>query len=355
MKSPITRLAAAAVFITGLSLFIGLMIHTTPAAYGLDQTIEANQSLRFIHIKDFRPGHEDEPWEFWIACDDGGGIANARCHGPAWLAPNDGERTAVWSQGVSKVWFQRKKFLVIYRNDSTAERMATLVRENDPRYAMERLREAEKEGKLTLEIEQPADKSRPIVVTATYLTSGWRNILHVDQMTKLVLTSQFEHLESDGQYVPQRTLEYCDYNVPIDAAMFALEDEVPAEVIRVDQVTRDVGLAQGLLSGKEAAAETVRQFFEALKAQDYDKAGSMLGGIPGTNVQQWYGRMKVVGVSVGEPQPHPDPGVGGFVVPCEVQIQDETGQIYTRPYPRIAVRPVDLEKQPDRWNIHGGV
>jgi hypothetical protein len=360
MKNPITRLAAAAVFLVGLCLFIGLLMHTTTPAYALDQTVEANQSLRFIHIKDFAPDHEDEPKEFWIACDAQGGIESVRYEMPAWDAPEDGARSVVWSQGVAQVWSHKKNALVIYRNDTVAQRMAALAQACDPRHAVERLSEAEKQGKLKLEIEQPADKSKPIVVTATYLTgdsaSGRRDILYVDQATKLVVLTQFERMGSDGQYAAQGRQEYYDYNVPIAAGMFTLDEEVPADVTRADQVTRDVGLAQGTLSDEEAAAETVRQFFEALKAQDYDKAGVLMGGVPAAKMQEWYGSMKVVQIiSIGEPQPHSDPGVGGFIVPCEVLLQDQAGKTYSRPFPRVAVRPVNREKQPHRWNIHGGI
>ena len=147
-----------------------------------------------------------------------------------------------------------------------------------------------------------------------------------------------------------------DYNVPIAPTMFTLEEEVPADVMRVDQVTREVGLAQGTMSDQETAAETVRQFFEALKAQDYDKAGNLLGGIPAAKMQELFGSMKVVQiVSIGDPQPQPIPGVGGFIVPCEVLMQDQAGNTYSHKYPGVAVRPVDERKQPNRWNIHGGI
>ena len=90
MKNPITRLAAAAVVVVGLGLFIGLLTHTTTPAYALDQTVEANQSLRSIHIKDFAPEHEDEPKEFWIACDEAGGIENVRYLCPPGMLPRMG-------------------------------------------------------------------------------------------------------------------------------------------------------------------------------------------------------------------------------------------------------------------------
>jgi hypothetical protein len=359
MKSPITKLAAAAVFVGGAALFLSLLVRTEPTAYALDQTIAANQSLRFIHIKHFDAGHEDEPKEFWIALDGSGGIENVRYHLPAWCQPEDGARSIVWKQGVAKIWFHMKKAILIYRNDTIPDWISSIIQTNDPRCAVERLQEGERQGKLTLEIEQSADQSQPITVTATYLSggvpNGRRDVLHVDPVTKLALDTQFYRLEGDGQYVCYGRQEYHDYNAAVSPALFALEEEAPAEVIRVDQVARDVGLPQGTMSNAEAAAETVRQFFEAMKTQDYDKAGLMWGGIPAAAIQQQCGWMKVVRIlSIGEPQPHPDPGVGGFIVPCEVLMEDQAGQTYTYRFTGICVRPVDLQKQPDRWYIHGG-
>ena len=93
MKSPITKLAAAAVFVAGVTLFIGLLVRTTPPAYGLDQTVTANQGLRSLHIKDFPVEHEDAPKEFWIVCSESGGIENVRYSLPAWDRPEDGAKS----------------------------------------------------------------------------------------------------------------------------------------------------------------------------------------------------------------------------------------------------------------------
>jgi len=73
-------------------------------------------------------------------------------------------------------------------------------------------------------------------------------------------------------------------------------------------------------------------------------------------MQQLFGDLNVVRiVSIDKPKPHPIPGVGGFVVPCEVELQAKDGTKSTwKPY-GPAVRPVDLESQPHRWNLHGGI
>ena len=65
MRSPITTLAAAAVVAVTVVLFIGLWDKSAPSAYALEQTVEANQSVRWLHIRNFTIGH-DEPREGWI-------------------------------------------------------------------------------------------------------------------------------------------------------------------------------------------------------------------------------------------------------------------------------------------------
>lgn len=358
MKSPISKLAIAAAVIVAAAVafqFIG-----GPAAYALSDTIEANHSVRYLHIKNFDSQHETEPKEFWVACNEQGQIDNARYFIPDWASSGDGAKSVAWSQGVVKVWFHKKKSFLTCRDENVQKRMLEMVQESDPRLAVEHLQEQADQGKLTLDIQQPTDKSQPIIVTAVYppdSRSPWREVIfHVDQATKLVTTIEYYRAGADGQLVHVARQENHDYNVPIAPEMFVLDNEVPADVFRVDQVTQDVGFPQGNMTDKEAVVACVREFWEAIKAQDYARAGMMFGGIPAEKMQEWFGRMKVVGiVSIGEPTPHSNPGVGGFVVPCTIELELPDGSKVTKEFARIAVRPVDREYHPDRWNIHGGI
>jgi hypothetical protein len=355
MKSPVTKLAVAAavivVAIVSIQIFGG-----GPVAYALEQTINANHSVRYLHIKDFDAQHQNEPKEFWIACNDQGQVDNVRYLMPAWDAPEDGAKSITWSQGVAKVWFHKKNSLLICRDEKIQKWVLDLVQSSDPRLAVERLSEQEKQGKLTLDIQQPADKTQPIIVTAIYASNGRQEVLHVDQATKLVTTIEYYHQGPDGKLAFTGRQENYDYNVPIAPEMFALEAEVPADVMRVDQVAQNVGLPQGTMTDAQVVVETVRQFFEALKAGDYDKAGVLLGGIPAQKMQELLGNMKVVRiVSIGEPKPQSIPGVGGYVVSCKVELANADGSTSIRDFPAVAVRPVDKNLQANRWNIHGGI
>ncbi len=361
MKSPITKLAVAAavVVVAIVSLqFLG----SGPAAYALEQTINANHSVRYLHIKSFFDSqHENEPGrEFWIACDETGQVQSVRFQIPEWANPDDGEKWLVWNQGIAKIWFHRKNSYLICRDEKVQKWVLDLLQSSDPRTTVERLSREAAAGNLTLDVNQPTGKSQPITVTATYVWDGKspsrREVLTIDPATKLVTAIAYYHRSADGQFLYDGRQENHDYNVEIASEMFVLDDEVPAGVMRVDQVVQDVGLPQGNMTDEEAAVATVREFWEAIKVRDYEKAGMMFGGIPAEKVKEWFGGMNVVRiVSIGEPTPHPSPGVGGFVVPCKVELQNADGSTFVREFPRIAVRPVDREQQADRWNIHGGI
>ena len=353
MKSGITKLAAAAVIIIAVVLSINIWHKSIPAAYALDQTIEANHTVRYLRIKYFKDG-EDEPKEFWVECSEFGQIKSARMHIPEWDSPEDGAKVCVWKETKMQVWFKRKNILFIAGDKAVAERMLRLVAECDPRLTVERLYEQEQQGKVKVEIDEPSDKAEPIIVTATYLpgssSPNKREVLFVDQATKLVTAVQFYRLQ-DGKYRYTGKQEYYDYNQPIEAKMFIL-DEVPADVMRVDQTTQEVGLVQGSLADEEIAVEVVRQFFEALIAGDYAKAGKLFEGIPADSLQQNLSHIKFLRVvSIGPAGPHPLPETKGLVVPCTVEIEKD-GEISEWKLDRLGVRQV--YNQPGRWTIFGG-
>lgn len=352
MKSPMTKLAAAAVIIVAVVLSINIWDKTMPTAYALDQTIEANHTVRYLHIKDFKPG-EEEPKEFWIEFDQQGQVKSFRVYSPEWASPSDGAKLTVWQEGKAKIWFKKKNGLLTIREERFAQLLLGLVRQVDPRLAVERLYEKENRGELNVDVEEPSAKTEPIIVTATYPlegpSPGKRVVLYVDQATKLV-TAMDVYQMKDNEYQHRGLVEFHDYNQEIDPEMFTLDDEVPADAIRVDQTTQEVGLAQGDLSNEEIAVEVARQFLEALIDNDYAKTGKLIGGVPADWVkQQSFGKTKVLRIiSIGSPSPHPNPGTMGLVVPCVVEIEED-GQVGQWKLDQLGVRPV--YNQAGRWQI----
>jgi hypothetical protein len=122
--------------------------------------------------------------------------------------------------------------------------------------------------------------------------------------------------------------------------------------MRVDQTTQEIGLAKGDMTDNQVAVAVVRQFFEAIGAKDYAKAGRLYEGIPAEKVKQILGQAdRVQIVSLGEPTPHARPETQFLCVPFEVEL--DTGGAKSIKKGTAYVRPV--YNQPDRWAIDGGI
>ena len=349
MNSKITKFAAAAVIIIAAILLINIFNKTLAPAYALEQTIQANHSVRYLHFKYFEASHE-EPKEFWIECDEFGQVKNVRYHIPEWDSPADGAKIIVWNENKLKGYFKRKNLLFIAQDKKIAARMLKAAEQNDPRLIVERLYDLENQGKVKIEVEEPIDKAKPIIVTAIYEDER-KIVYYIDQATKLVTSSESYKLE-DSKYTLQETHEYYDYNVPIDAKMFSLDDEVPADATVIDQTIQEVGLVQGNLSKEEIVVEVARQFFEALVAKDYAKAGKLYEGIPADKLREAFKGINVISiVSIGEPTPHPNPATRFLCVPCEIEIEFNGVKSIKKFTPNIR----RVYNQPERWGIGGGI
>ena len=353
IMSRFTRLAVAAMIIVAAALGIIFFVKSVPPAYALNQTIGANHSVRYLHIKSFGIV-ETEPKEFWVEFDEAGGVGKVRMSFPEWAGGGDGPKEIVWKEKKAQVWFVRKKSLVTVIDEKVVAEMLRFVEGNDPRLAVARLEEQQMRGKVEVDIVEPSRRSEPIIVTATYPhegeIAGSQRVFFVDQGTKLVTRMELYRLK-DGEYEYAGRVEYYDYNQAIDAKIFTLDDEVAADVLRIGQTGGQVGLAQGLLSDEQIAVEVVRQFFEALIGRDYAKAGMLMSGVPGDRMQEQFGKTRFIRIIAIE-APAENPATGGFQVPCTVEIEAD-GEV-TRCQPSGPfVRQV--YGQPGRWVISGGI
>lgn len=354
MKSKITKLAAAAVIIIAVVLSITFLNKSViPVAYAIEQTIQANHTVRYLHIRDFK-ADKDEPKEFWVEFYEDGQVKNVRIHTPEWDSPEDGAKVAVWKENIAQVWLKKKNVLATIRDKTVAAHMLKFIEELDPRLAVARLYEQAEQAKVMIDINEPPDKAEPIVVTATYLpespTPNRRFVLLVDQATKLVIAIETYQLK-DGEYQYVGIMEYYDYNQPIEAKMFKLDETlIPDEAMRIDQVKQEVGLVQGNLTDEEIAIKVVREFLEAVIAKDYATASKLYQGIPVEFLEKQLGKTKFVRIiSIGEPEP--SDRNNSLRIPCkyEVEVDGVKSVVESHPY----VRPVF--GQPGQWTIDGGI
>jgi len=352
MKSRITKLSAAAVIIVAVVLSVTFLNTSVTPAYALEQTIQASHSVRYLHFKNFITS-QDEPMEFWVEFDPSGQLKNMRYHKPAWMEPDDGATVIVWKDNKMQLWIKKKNFLVTVKEEEIAAQALKQAEQLDPKFAVEHLQKEQEKGNIELTIQEPVDKGEPIVVTATSLKKDndfpfHRVVLFVDQATRLVNSVDLYKLE-DGEYHKAMTSEYFDYNIPIDSKMFTF-DNIPDNVMRIDQTAQEVGLLHGNLTKNEVAVELIRQFLQALIDQDYAKAGRLFSGTPAERMEKTYGKIRFIRIiSIEEPVPHAL--TGGLYVPCTVEIE-ENGKISQWHPKHSYVRQV--HGQPGRWEIIGG-
>ena len=96
MKSPITKLAAAAMIVIATVLLITILDKSTTPAYAIEQTIDALKNVRFVHLIERNQSGEIAD-ERWIELDsDGNQIRYRQDTLPNFLDIEDGETVAMY-------------------------------------------------------------------------------------------------------------------------------------------------------------------------------------------------------------------------------------------------------------------
>jgi hypothetical protein len=344
MRSPITKLAAAATIIVAVVVSISVFNKSMPAAFGIEQVIAASDNIRYLHVKKIWADRQ-EPDEFWIKSDEQGRVVKARYYLPK---TEDGIKLIVWTPEKTEHWAKSKHRFFTYQTKQIEGWMQSILEQCQPQLVMKKLLEDQKAGKVDIDIQKPA------VIVATYKSEPKKEIYYVNQKTDLITHVESYRIEG-GREVLKLTTKFFDYNDPIDEKMFSLRDEIPKDIIVYDEINQLCGVPQGDMTDEQAAAETVRQFFQALVDKDYKKAGLIQGGMLEEYAKKEFGRFNVTAiVSIGPAIHQPDWEKRGYKVPCELEIINPDGQ-KTIWKPSVYVRPGDDERYPDRWNITGGI
>jgi len=317
MKSRTPKLAAAAVILIAVAISVTILDKSVTPAYAIEQTIEANRGLRFIHLK-CEPSTHGSVDEIWVQFDDNRQITNLRMN---FSDTVDGPKDVVWHEGKAEVWFKAKKRIAVLIEKDILAKSKMYYESFDPKRIVEELYQAQGSENVQIVIQEPSAEGAPITITMTKKGSpDVRAVFKVDPETKLLQQEERYKLE-DGEYKFLGRIRYLDYNNPADSEIFVLKPA--AAVIRFDQTAHDIGLAKGDMSDEESAVKLVRQFVEAAIAQDYTKASKLLANIPaGWVEEQPYQQEQVVRlISVGKPELNAE--AGSLSVPCQVEVEKD--------------------------------
>ena len=353
MKSRMTKLAAAAAIIIALVVLFQIPDSLLPTAYALQDTIKAYNSIRWLHIRESRTvSQETRTTDIWLGCDEEGNVTRMR-----FQSDNVGEPVGsliiAGDSDRSEAWLARHNLLLTGYGDSSVL-LRYNVSELEPKFLFERLFEQERRGEAIVDVNEPKDKSDLIIVTVTYpqgsRSENWKKVFHIDQADKLV--KKIDKFELKGkEFQNFKTIEFFDYNQPIDQKMFTLDGDVSADARVVDLSEVDIGMLQGDMTDEEIAVEITRQFFEVMIAKDFHRAGQLYLGAPDFLVEQALMGANVIEViSVGPAYPDPDPDSNAMMSSCKFLAEFE-GQYYE--VNAMMLRVIRGDKDTNSWLISG--
>jgi hypothetical protein len=348
MQSRYTKYAAAAAVVAAVAFASWIVLSNgASTAYAFTQTVQAMHSVRSFHLA-CEPTSGGHPGEVWAEFDDAGQVIRCRMDFPE---TEDGPKVVFWHAGKASVWFKAKNGFLTIADQKVARTMLEVAYGRDPKLMVNRLQQEQARGLLQIETVSPTATGQPIVLTATYLPASGDNrryVLAIDPKSWMVQQVDAYLKRGEGYEFADRT-KVLAYNEPIDPAVF--EPELPAGIMRIDQTTQQVGLAQGTMTDQQVAQEVVRQFFQALIDKDYAKAGTLLSGIPAAKVEEMLGKLHVVRiVSIGEPTPRPESQ--SLRVPVILEVEKNGIVEQWSPFGPF-VRQVESDRT--RWQIIGGI
>jgi len=341
MKSRIVKLAAAAAIIIAVMMSIHFWEKSTPSAYAFEQTIEAMQNKRSFHIQTYWGLLPKD--EFWAEFDENGQVVRYRQEEKEEDRQDyEGPIVTLWEDNIRFKYYPKPDNICLITNTSNTE---PELEEFDPETAVRSAYEQVAEGKATIEIEEPSTDEGRITITVTRTDRFARQVLLIDSDTKFVIRTDTYYWDNEEGQEFSKGIEVLEYNQPIDANMFS--PDFPEDTITIDQVSQEVGMAQGDMSDGEAASEIVREALKSWVAGDYIKVGKLFGGAPPELFTERYVNLQPVSIiSIGRPVPvqYIKPL---FKVKCEYDAEHD-GEIKTI---KLTFDVLAVDGQPRRWYV----
>jgi hypothetical protein len=355
MRSPITKFAVAATIIVAVVISVSVFNKTVPTviptAFGIEQVIAASDNIRYLHVKKIWADRKEAD-EFWIKSDEQGHVEKARYYLPK---TEDGVKLITWTPEGTELWFKSKRWLALIQTKRIEAWMQRILEQCQPKFVMQQLLKEKKKGKVDIDIQKPTEKQKPALIIARYKNEQKikKSIYYIDQATDLITRIEHYRNEDDHELLDM-TVEFSNYNIPIDEKMFSLKDEVPKDVRIADRLNQICGVPQGDMNDAQAAVETIRQYLQALIDKDYKKAGLICLGMLEEDAKKDFCWCNITSiVSIGPPIAQSKWREHGFKVPFEIEVVNPDGRTITCKA-RHYVSPGDDEMHPEQWNITSG-
>jgi len=321
------KLALAAAILLILALSHHWVDLSVTPAYGLQETALAIEDIRHFHFL-LKDGPDKETGrEAWVEYDPNGQLRQVR------VDFYQQDQVMVWKDGITQCWSKDSNELQLFEDQEYTDKILFFAHRHDPNHALGYLRALEREGDVQIDYHERVQMDEPISFTVLYEPNTYviglpkpamKEVFSVDPISKRITQIDVYH-ENDGQFKGPCIWEYVDYNQPMDADFFVLENEIPDDVSVFNTVGLDLGLEQGGLSKEEIAVKVVEEFLHACLDQDYTRAVQIFGYTSSAR-KQWindFVRKRTLARIIEMEAPMlPEPPKRGLFVPCTVEFNN---------------------------------
>jgi hypothetical protein len=351
MNRQIWKVAASILCIATVIGVIEILQNSGQTAYAFDQTVAAMQAKRSFHIQTYYDSPTKRHDEFWAEFDADGKLVRVR-QLDQWRKEKwpvevlwDNQVQHKYTPGIRRPGYSRSGVLEISKTVYHVDE-DKLVK-FDPETMIEEINRDVEDGLATVKVNNFNTKDGNLVVEVTTTYDPYRRVLLVDPRSKLVLRmDQYDGKDDQGNWSYNRGIEVLEYNQPFDPKLF--RPNFPVDTIIINQLSKEVGMAQGNLNMKDVASEILRRALKAWAADDYDTAGLLFGGAQKEFFMQRAFLKPTGDIDIWKPIFDPiEPGRPRFSLNCKYTTEREGRRTTIKK--RYWVTTVD--GQPGRWYI----
>ena len=359
MRSPITKLAAAAVVVVAIVLSVSFLVSSTPSASAVQifyQAAQAMQELKSFHIRvEMRTPPGDNfaniglnlkfvPIDFWkqFTADPWG---KWRLEEPGRVVVQDGRLATMLMKGSNLVHESTKLNPEEWWTECLVEVNKVMSREaqkaTEQPAQFTSYREPGEDGreKIVISVEAPSKVPPTDYLRNKYIdNSDHLTIYRFDAGTKLLEDLQI-YVHDNGKDVVVFRLVQAEYNVDLDPALFQLEP--PPDAIRTTTLTiLSDNEKYEQMTPKEAAAA----FFAACAKEDWNELLKYVGQTAiSQGMKDYLGGLEVQ--ELGEA--FQSGSYPGWFVPYKIKLK--TGHVKQH---NLAIRN---DNPAHRWELDGGI
>ena len=311
MKGRISKIAAAALIIIAAGIFLAVMEKATTPAYALEETLEAMQDIRTLHL--FGRDWGNLEFEMWIKLNPETGIPDYcyRYHPQLkCLAISTPKLSYQYNERANRVLVSSGKLFNI--NVAPARLFEDLLKSSQ----MEN-------SNINIKIyHEPAPETGKslIVVISESPNETWKGF--VDPETKLPL--RLYCLKKNNRLGSIfKDIDRIEYNVDLPEKIFEFEIPDGARIVDMDETMKvlsdpQYGISTEGLTEQQAAEEIVTQYWHAMINMDLTAARKLY---PSSDTNKAGDSVPIEHVENGKLYIQPGCGIGK-VIPCIIRYED---------------------------------